>query len=139
MLMWSIAASASQRDYGADYTDDAHSSATRTTVEPAPTQSPSLSAGPSEREAGLPQPEQSATLSRQLRARRPPGVPRRGMSKQSVRSAFGPPLTIQGAVGQPPITRWNYAAFHVYFEYNRVIHSVIPDHPAPIDHAAQLK
>jgi hypothetical protein len=27
-------------------------------------------------------------------------------------------------VGQPPITRWDYASYSVYFEYDRVIDSV---------------
>jgi len=28
------------------------------------------------------------------------------------------------AVGQPPITRWDYPTFSVYFENDRVIHAV---------------
>jgi hypothetical protein len=28
------------------------------------------------------------------------------------------------AVEQPPITRWDYPAFSVYFEHDRVIHAV---------------
>jgi hypothetical protein len=27
-------------------------------------------------------------------------------------------------VGQPPITRWDYAGFSVFFEHDRVIHAV---------------
>lgn len=66
-------------------------------------------------------------------------VPHRGMSKRAVRAAYGAPLAAHGAVGQPPITRWDYHSFHVYFEYDHVIHSVIPGHPEAVDHAAQLK
>ena len=39
---------------------------------------------------------------------------------------------IRGTVGQPPITRWDYREFSVYFEYDHVVKSVIhhqPRHP----------
>lgn len=52
------------------------------------------------------------------------GKPTRGMSQQQVRSAYGSPDTEVAAVGEPPISRWNYAGFIVFFEYDRVIHSV---------------
>lgn len=50
--------------------------------------------------------------------------PRRGASMASVESRFGAPGSRSGAVGQPPITRWEYADFIVYFEYDHVLHSV---------------
>lgn len=53
-----------------------------------------------------------------------PGKPGRGMTKDSVRSSFGAPQNQVDPVGDPPITRWEYAEFVVYFEYDRVIHSV---------------
>ena len=55
-----------------------------------------------------------------------PGVPSptRGMSMQQVESKFGAPSAKSQAVGQPPITRWDYSGFAVYFEYDHVIHSV---------------
>src|SRR5262245_8507924 len=34
--------------------------------------------------------------------------PARGMSMSAVESRFGPPATRHNAVGQPPITRWDY-------------------------------
>ena len=34
------------------------------------------------------------------------------------------PGRVQPAVGDPPITTWEYTDFLVYFEYDRVIHSV---------------
>lgn len=40
------------------------------------------------------------------------------------------------AVGQPPITRWDYRSFSVYFEYDHVINSVLhhqPHHPLDKD------
>lgn len=51
-------------------------------------------------------------------------VPRRGMSMTQVKAAWGSPENQLGAVGQPPITRWIYDGFTVYFEHRSVIHSV---------------
>lgn len=50
--------------------------------------------------------------------------PTRGMSMDRVEARFGAPLTRANAVGEPPITRWEYADFTVYFEYRLVIHAV---------------
>jgi hypothetical protein len=50
--------------------------------------------------------------------------PRRGMSMERVREAYGTPESRQPAVGEPPITRWQYGSFTVYFEHDRVIHAV---------------
>lgn len=50
--------------------------------------------------------------------------PQAGMSMTAVESQFGAPAERRAAVGQPPITRWDYAAFSVYFEHDRVIHAV---------------
>lgn len=52
------------------------------------------------------------------------GKPTRGMTKGSVEANFGNPANRQSPVGDPPISRWEYANFVVYFEYDRVIHSV---------------
>ena len=52
------------------------------------------------------------------------GKPTRGMSTDSVRANFGRPRSTSDAVGAPPISRWQYAGFVVFFEYDRVIHSV---------------
>ncbi len=52
------------------------------------------------------------------------GKPSRGMSQDSVRASFGEPQSTESAVGEPPISRWHYADFVVYFEFDRVIHSV---------------
>jgi hypothetical protein len=55
-----------------------------------------------------------------------PGVPSpsRGMTMDQVESKFGQPTNKAPAVGKPPITRWDYPGFVVYFEYNHVVHSV---------------
>ena len=57
----------------------------------------------------------------------PDACPRRGATMHEVRRHFGAPTRRFAAVGKPPITRWDYPAFSVYFEYNRVIHSVAHD------------
>jgi hypothetical protein len=41
-----------------------------------------------------------------------------------VEKHFGAPTEKHATVGQPPITRWDYAGFSVFFEHDRVIHSV---------------
>ena len=52
------------------------------------------------------------------------GRPTRGMTQARVESTYGAPASVQSAVGDPPITRWEYANFVVYFEYDKVIHAV---------------
>lgn len=50
--------------------------------------------------------------------------PARGTSMDSVEARFGSPTTREAPVGDPPITRWDYPGFVVYFEYQYVIHAV---------------
>jgi len=50
--------------------------------------------------------------------------PRTGITKAKVEAEFGEPLVKNGAVGEPPISSWEYPDFTVYFEYDHVIHSV---------------
>lgn len=50
--------------------------------------------------------------------------PTRGMSMEKVEATFGAPSNRVPAVGQPPITRWEYPGFVVYFEHQLVIHAV---------------
>lgn len=50
--------------------------------------------------------------------------PARGSSMARVEARFGAPATRSGPVGQPPITRWDYADFVVFFEYDHVVHAV---------------
>lgn len=52
-------------------------------------------------------------------------VPGRGMSMETVLNRFGEPSERVPAVGTPPITRWVYSNFTVYFESEFVIHSVV--------------
>jgi len=50
--------------------------------------------------------------------------PKRGMSMNTVESTWGQPIARRSAIGEPPIARWEYSAFIVYFEYSHVIHAV---------------
>ena len=50
--------------------------------------------------------------------------PARGATMDSVRAKFGTPSQEVPAVGKPPITRWEYPGFVVFFEYDRVLHTV---------------
>lgn len=55
----------------------------------------------------------------------PVKLPPRGSTMNTVEAAFGAPSQREPAVGEPPITRWDYPAFVVYFEHDKVIHSVV--------------
>jgi hypothetical protein len=52
-------------------------------------------------------------------------TPARGMTMDQVATKFGAPVTKVPAVGKPPISRWQYPGFVVYFESEHVIHSVV--------------
>ncbi|RDX35569.1 hypothetical protein DZA50_06365 [Kangiella sp. HD9-110m-PIT-SAG07] len=52
-------------------------------------------------------------------------MPKRGVSKSYVEQNFGTPSSVVGPVGDPPITKWVYSGYTVYFEYDHVIHSVV--------------
>ncbi len=51
-------------------------------------------------------------------------VPTRGASMKSVEARFGAPASRHAAVGKPPIARWDYPGFSVYFEHDHVVHAV---------------
>ena len=50
--------------------------------------------------------------------------PKRGSTMTDVEKRFGTPVEKHPTVGQPPITRWDYTGFSVFFEHDRVIHAV---------------
>jgi hypothetical protein len=52
-------------------------------------------------------------------------TPTRGMTMDQVSSKFGAPVSKVAPVGKPPISRWEYPGFIVYFEHEHVIHSVV--------------
>jgi len=49
----------------------------------------------------------------------------RGETTANVEAKFGAPTAKQAAIGEPPISRWEYKEFVVFFEYDRVIHAVV--------------
>ena len=53
------------------------------------------------------------------------GRPTRGTTQASVEARYGAPQKADEAVGDPPISKWHYEKFVVYFEYDRVIHAVL--------------
>lgn len=54
-----------------------------------------------------------------------PDTPHRGATMAQVESRFGAPTVRHAAVGDPPITRWDYPQYSVFFEYDKVLHAVI--------------
>jgi hypothetical protein len=61
-------------------------------------------------------------------------VPHRGLTMAEVERRYGAPVEKLPTAGgdaprHPPINRWRYDGYTVYFERNRVIHSVVD--PAP--------
>ncbi|NOY63699.1 MAG: hypothetical protein GXP10_11230 [Gammaproteobacteria bacterium] len=52
-------------------------------------------------------------------------VPPHAMSMEDVERFFPKPISRLPAVGEPPISRWIYDQYTVYFEGRRVIHSVM--------------
>ncbi|MDJ0806307.1 MAG: hypothetical protein QNJ78_05680 [Gammaproteobacteria bacterium] len=57
------------------------------------------------------------------------GIPRptRGMTMDQVKRDYGDPSMTHPWIGDPPITRWDYADYSVFFEYRHVLTSVV--HP----------
>ena len=51
--------------------------------------------------------------------------PSGGMRMEEVEHKFGEPTKRHPTVGKPPITRWDYPQFSVFFEGDRVIHAVV--------------
>jgi len=54
-----------------------------------------------------------------------PQRPGRGMKMDEVLQRFGEPRQRLPAVGEPPITRWIYDGYTVYFEHEYTITSVL--------------
>jgi hypothetical protein len=52
-------------------------------------------------------------------------LPTNGMATADVRARFGDPVTVHKTVGDPPITRWEYARWSVYFEYDLTLFTVL--------------
>ena len=54
-------------------------------------------------------------------------LPENGQTMASIESKYGTPGQQHPAVGDPPITRWDYGTYSVYFEHQLVLFSVL--HP----------
>jgi hypothetical protein len=52
-------------------------------------------------------------------------TPYNGITMAQVRQQYGNPVSEHPAVGDPPITRWDYAGYSVFFENDLVLHSVV--------------
>jgi hypothetical protein len=70
--------------------------------------------------------------------------PAKGMTKAAVVERYGQPSLKHKAVGgaskrQPPITRWDYPAFSVFFEYDHVVDAVIPGAPPALRRTEELQ
>ena len=82
-----------------------------------------LSANLSAEEIMMPEPEAEATTPEA--AEYSVKLPGRGMSMEMVLNRFGEASEKYAAVGEPPITKWTYKNFSVYFESEFVIHAVV--------------
>ena len=51
-------------------------------------------------------------------------MPTHGDKQAQVIQQFGEPSKRHASVGQPPISRWDYPGFSVYFEHSTVVNSV---------------
>jgi hypothetical protein len=52
-------------------------------------------------------------------------IPQNGQKQENVETQFGAPIERVAAVGEPPISKWVYQDFTVYFENNIVLHAVL--------------
>lgn len=57
-------------------------------------------------------------------------LPKNGFTKADIESKFGTPVKKLPPVGDPPITRWEYDTYNVFFEYDLVLFSVL--HPGAV-------
>lgn len=57
-------------------------------------------------------------------------LPVNGQDQATVKSRYGSPAKQHSAVGDPPITRWDYDIYSVYFEYDLVLFTVL--HPGAV-------
>ena len=70
-------------------------------------------------------------------------LPRKGQTMTEVAKQFGQPAHKHAPVGggspkTPPITRWDYDGYSVFFENSHVIDDVVPSNPPEVHHAEEL-
>lgn len=64
-------------------------------------------------------------------------LPHKGMTMKQVARSYGEPKEKLPPVGHPPISRWLYDDYTVYFDHTSVITTVVTGHPpAPAPKAA---
>ena len=71
------------------------------------------------------------------------GMPQRGESMSEVVEHFGQPSEKHAAVGgdaphHPPITRWDYPGYSVFFERRVVLDTVVPGREPGLQHTDEL-
>ncbi len=119
----------------ADVTEDPEPSGSPAPAETTEPSAPAESAAPSEPAGGtgggdtLTMPDTPAAPPKKPASSTPikvevDNMPGRGASMAQVEKRFGQPREKLPPVGNPPITRWNYSDYTVYFEREYVIHSV---------------
>ncbi|MBL4782295.1 MAG: hypothetical protein JKX92_08640 [Porticoccaceae bacterium] len=64
-------------------------------------------------------------------------LPRNGQSRDGVETQFGAPQAMNDAVGEPPISSWQYRDYIVYFEYDHVLHTVLKHSAKNLDAQAE--
>ena len=74
----------------------------------------------------------------------PASLPGKGQTMAEVVRHYGEPQQKHAPVGgdaprHPPITRWDYAGFSVFFEHSHVVDAVVPGRPPQLYHAEQLQ
>jgi hypothetical protein len=52
-------------------------------------------------------------------------TPSRGLTMAQVKDKHGSPTQEVAAIGTPPISRWEYPGYVVFFESDRVLHTVV--------------
>lgn len=56
-------------------------------------------------------------------------LPHRGMTMAQVRARNGEPTLAHSPIGAPPITRWDYPEYSVFFEHQYVLDTVVHHKP----------
>jgi hypothetical protein len=69
--------------------------------------------------------ESEVLLIEEVRERMRRDLPDNGLTRQQVEQRYGVPNERRAPVGEPPITRWIYDQYSVYFEHDLVIESVL--------------
>jgi len=74
----------------------------------------------------------------------PTSLPVKGQTMAEVVRHYGEPQQKHAPVGgdapkHPPITRWDYTAFSVFFEHSHVVDAVVPGQPPQVFHTDQLQ